>query len=547
MRPSRKPVPPDDGQIIILFALFLVVLLALAGLLYAGAGALVARRQLQNAGDAGALAGADVLLDLAGCSATGAGNTPRAAVTTAVTSAVQVAMPGLSASRIHVTCPTDYHNYGVQVDLTDTAKGYFAGGIGVATTSAAINGQVQTGAVAVALLDPSNPNWTSGGSRSGCSSYTVNGGVTVTYEGDIVVDSSCTLATSSNGAVKALNNSFSMSFVNDSRMWIVGQAGTGTLDKITPTPTQNYQPPLPDPLSGIRPPCAAGSSTACLGPSQLPARNMTSTGQGWCTGANSDPCVLYPGTYSGGLLAGAGNGPKTLLLRPGVYFINGGGFQLKSGSARIASIPKSTGTCGRTAPGIGGAVCSDANARLYYLKPTTTTGDTDFALQWQRDCPSPTSVSTSSPCGVLIYNAPSNGGAWSTNGNSADTVDNGAQGSILLRAYDPDADQLGVGATWPQYRNLVMWQARLPKPDKSNAQPVLKMTGGACVTLSGTVYAPGAQITFGGSSCGSGGGGDDQLTLQFIAWDLTLAGSNNFYFAYRRNSFATPYGYGLVK
>jgi hypothetical protein len=72
------------------------------------------------------------------------------------------------------------------------------------------------------------------------------------------------------------------------------------------------------------------------------------------------------------------------------------------------------------------------------------------------------------------------------------------------------------------------------------------MTGGACVVLSGTVYAPGAEVDFGGSSCGSGGGGDSVATLQFIAYDLTLAGSNNFYFAYQRAAFATPTAYGLV-
>jgi hypothetical protein len=73
------------------------------------------------------------------------------------------------------------------------------------------------------------------------------------------------------------------------------------------------------------------------------------------------------------------------------------------------------------------------------------------------------------------------------------------------------------------------------------------MTGGACVVLSGTVYAPGAEVDFGGSSCGTGGGADAQLTLQFVCWDLTLAGNNTFYFAYRRNGFATPFAYGLVQ
>jgi hypothetical protein len=73
------------------------------------------------------------------------------------------------------------------------------------------------------------------------------------------------------------------------------------------------------------------------------------------------------------------------------------------------------------------------------------------------------------------------------------------------------------------------------------------MQGGACVVMSGTVYAPGAEVDFGGSSCGTGGGADAQLALQFICWDLTLAGNNNFYFKYNRAFFAKPYAYGLTQ
>ena len=72
------------------------------------------------------------------------------------------------------------------------------------------------------------------------------------------------------------------------------------------------------------------------------------------------------------------------------------------------------------------------------------------------------------------------------------------------------------------------------------------MAGGACVILSGTVYASGALVDFGGSSCGSGGGGNASATLQFVVFDLTISGSNNFYFAYQKNAFAAPMEYGLV-
>ena len=92
-----------------------------------------------------------------------------------------------------------------------------------------------------------------------------------------------------------------------------------------------------------------------------------------------------------------------------------------------------------------------------------------------------------------------------------------------------------------------MWQARSPAPGSSSPQPDLSMAGGACVTLSGTVYAPGGKILFGGASCGSGGGADTTTTLQFICWDLSLSGNNNFYFAFRADAFTQPMGYGLVE
>ena len=56
-------------------------------------------------------------------------------------------------------------------------------------------------------------------------------------------------------------------------------------------------------------------------------------------------------------------------------------------------------------------------------------------------------------------------------------------------------------------------------------QPIVSVQGRACVVLSGAVFAPGAEIDFGGSSCGVGGGSDAIATLQFLCWDLALAGT----------------------
>lgn len=550
----REERDGEDGQILILFALVMVVMIALAGLLYSGAQSLVARRQLQNTGDAAALAAANLMGVVGGCSADNS-TTPRSSVTSAVTAAVAASMPNLSASQITVTCPAGYSNSAVEVDLRNTTPAYFVSPIPVGSSSTAFNGSIFTGSFAVALLDPSNPTWTSGGQRRGCASYTVNGGVTLTYEGSLVVDSACTLATSSNGAFKAVNSGFSMTMLNGATVMIVGQAAAGTSSHITPTPTENFRPALPDPLAGIVPPChdvTDPTLSSCLGTTgtngSLPTRSMASNGQGQCAAPGNgalDPCPLLPGTYTGGIAVGGGNNtPGTVLLRPGVYFIAGGGMSLKSGSGRILSIPSSSDYCGKTTTNPAGQLCTDAVAEAAYA--TSLTSD-QIGAQWQRDCPDPIS-STTSHCGVLIYNAKSDSSStWSTTGQS-DAISNGSQGTILLRAYDPANDTIvGDRTLFTSYKNLVIWQARLPAPDGTNFQPDLSMAGGACVTLSGTVYAPGAAVGFGGSTCGTGGGADAEIVLQFIAWDLTLSGNNNFYFAYRRNAFATPTGYGLIK
>src|SRR5258705_4678954 len=61
MSNERRERPDEKGQILVLFALMLSVLMILAALLYSGANTLVNRRQLQNAGDSAALAAANLM------------------------------------------------------------------------------------------------------------------------------------------------------------------------------------------------------------------------------------------------------------------------------------------------------------------------------------------------------------------------------------------------------------------------------------------------------------------------------------------------------
>jgi Flp pilus assembly protein TadG len=514
---SRKG---EEGVVVVLFSMFLVVLLGFGALVYTGAQALVLRRQLQNAGDAAALAAANLLIVKDGCSAAGDGGAPRAEIVSAARTAVTTNFPGFDLTKVVVTCPTGYLNAAVQIDLSGTGPSYFGSqGLNAATSSTAVNGQVVDQDYAVILLDPMNASWPS--QRNGCASFLINGGITMTFEKSVIVDSKCTLADSNNGAVKALNNSFQMNLINGAEMRIGGEYSANTVGHINPAPLQRYRPLMSDPLAGLQTPdvyLSNGSGAS------LPTINMASTGTGICK--NQDPCILPPGTYPGGIGAAGGSGPSTLLLRPGVYYVGGGGVKLKSASARIIAIPDST-------------TMTDAQAKTTFR---TNLSEAQIIQNWENSCPI-----NGTHCGVMVYNAPS-GASWVTSGGTADEISNGSQGVVLLRAYNPAIDEIAANRVpFESYSGLVIWQARTPVPTASAQQPAISMAGGACVIMSGTVYAPGGQVTFGGSSCGAGGGGETATTLQFIVWDLTLSGNNNFYFAYQKNLFAAPLQYGLIK
>jgi hypothetical protein len=521
MKMSRAPRhrQREEGVVIVLFSIFMVMLLAFGALVYTGAQALVLRRQLQNAGDAAALAAANLLIVNEGCSASGSGGAPRAAIVDAAKSDISLNFPGYDLTKVLVTCPTGYNNAAVNVDLSGVGPSYFGmNGLGAATSSTAVNGQTVDQDYAVVLLNPSNLSWNS--QRNGCASFLVNGGITMTFEKNVIVNSKCQLADSNNGALKAINSSFRMNLINGAELRIGGEHAANTTGQITPAPKQNFRPLMTDPLSGLLTPdtyLSNGSGAS------LPTINMSTTGTGICRG--EDPCILPPGTYPDGIAAGGGGAPSTLLLRPGVYYLDGGGFKLKSASARVIAIPDST-----TMP--------DNVAKIQFR---TTHTQSTIINNWSAACPL-----NGNRCGVMLYNAPS-GASWVTTGGNADEINNGSQGLLLMRAYNAANDEIaGNQVPFNSYSGLVMWQSRLPAPTQASGQPAISMAGGACVIISGTLYAAGGQVDFGGSTCGTGGGGEAATTLQFIVWDLTVSGNNNFYFAYQKNLFAAPFMYGLV-
>jgi hypothetical protein len=259
---------------------------------------------------------------------------------------------------------------------------------------------------------------------------------------------------------------------------------------ITPPPLE-HQGVKPDPLAWLTAPP--------INSLVVRSNNKLIIGQG----QSSSTVILEPGVYKGGIQL---RNQSIAYMRPGIYVIDGGGFQLGAG-------------------------------QKVYAIPANKNNTTDAT--WATDC-----VPTN--CGILIYNT-------GTSGNGPTAMSNvtvGAQSTFKVRSYNPaiDTTQLIAGGTYHNdtYKNLLIWQSKSPAPTSSYVQPVMSLSGGGNVFMVGTIYAPSAKIQMGGNSGGSGGDTID-LTLQFITWDLELYGNSNFYFRYSAELFATLLSYGLIE
>jgi hypothetical protein len=484
----RRPLrgrPAESGQVLILLVFFLIAMLSLAALLFDAANGLVYRRALQNAADAAAMAGANVIQagGAKGCNAAG-GSSPRALVRDAATSSAAQNATGYAVDSIEVTCPSGYADTAVRVTISGRSPGFFGGilgygqsgpdadrfsnGFGVSASGTAMNGGAPGTNFSVVLLNPHNPTWTA----KGCPSFLLAGGPTVIFDGNVQVNSACPAG--SGGAMGTNGNAASLTFNNNSFVRLVGGFSPGPL-AVTPYP-QTGAAPLRDPLLGL--PSVPVAS--------LPVRSEAQIS------LNSGLTVLEPGIYRGGIRLVSS---ASVLLRPGIFVIDGGGID------------------------------AGAQSSIITIGSTITTSS---ITSWEQDCPA-------GSCGVLIYNT----GITRALGQ----VQISAGATVLLRAYNPAADLNGSNVE--EYKNLIIWQDGNPVPRSNYSQPQLRLGGGGSAKITGTVYAPSAPVYMTGGSGGSGG--DTNLTLQFIVWDLEIRGNSTFHFVFNSDAFARPIQYGLVE
>jgi hypothetical protein len=472
--PSTQSTTEPRGQVIVIVALVFTAMLALLAILFDGANGMVTRRDMQDAGDAAALAGANLIHvgSPRGGSAT-PGGSPRATVAQATRDSLVTNLPWFDPTTAVITCPAGYENQAVAVEMATVAPRFFGGIVGgqinVATRSAAVNRVITGSRYSIVQLDPGNPSWPNG--RRGCPSVLFSGGPTVTLQATMQVNSSCSAG--SGGALATNGNGGSLTMSNASPIRLVGGYSPGAMT-ISPSPVTGVDP-IADPLAGLPPVDVA--SMPVIESTRLVLSNETR--------------ILVPGRYKGGIEL---RNSSVALLRPGIFVIEGGGFDIGAQAKVLA---------------VSSAVTSPSSS-------------------WAADCPV-------NACGVLIYN---------TGGSTAMGQISVAAGStVKLRAYDPDA--LTSGGV-PDFENILIWQDANPVPTISYEQPVVRLNGGGNVDIRGTVYAPSAKVEMGGNSGGSGGDVVN-LTLQFISWDLEFRGNSAFTFYFNDDEFVRPLDYGLVE
>ena len=501
----RRQNSTESGQVLIIFALAFIAIIMMLALLFDGARALVLRREMQDASDAASLAGANVIQGLSPkqCSASAGPppGAPVAAVTAAAKASVLANLPNYPQANVVVTCSADptLINQAVKVRLDDHSPTFFGqifggGPLSIATDSTAVNGNNIANNYSVVMLDPSNLGWPNG--QRGCPSFLLSGGPTVRFDSAIYIDSSCTAA--NGGAFSTNGNSASLTMGTGANIRIVGEYKPQALT-ITPTPLQ-HQTVKPDPLAWLVPPPISGVAPTL----KIQSNNKLVIGQG----NSSSTVVLEPGVYHGGIQL---KNQSIAYLRPGIYVMDGGGFNIGAG-------------------------------QKVYAIPGNLSSTTDAS--WATDCVVPT-------CGVLIYNTGTTGNGTGAIGQ----VTIGAQATFKVRSYNlttaADRTTLSTGSPLTPYhndtyKNLLIWQTVAPLPASNYVQPVMELSGGGNVFMAGTVYAPSAKVRMGGNSGGAGGDSVD-LTLQFITWDLELYGNSNFYFRYNAQQFTFLLDYGLTE
>jgi hypothetical protein len=475
----------ERGQILVLFAGGLVLMLALAALVFDVGQNLLDRRTEQNASDAAALAGARYIPAANFSGSCPAGSSGNQAVDAACrvardngfvnggnTSVIVKYPPGPEAIGPHLQSFSNDPK-AIEVRINNTRSSIFSGVLGATTQ--------HTGAISVAQNAPGGyalPFSLLALDPTSCSKNAITGGGVVTVSGAIHIDSSCTAA---NGGALLLNGGGTLTAPScDVVGQIKNQSGPSSNNCAqSPTGIQVSG----DPVAALPPPAVPALAPAIqlvsgtgTSPNGCPGSATPQTGPApvTCTfGGQSKDSVwrLFPGYYPGGL---AFNNNSTYYLEPGIYYIGGGGLSVSLGAGGQVLTVAAGGTT------FGGGI-------LVY-----NTEDATYHSQCAGIGSFPAGVAASAACyGQLKFD--------------------GSSTVVKLKPI-----QAGP------YKNMLIFVDRNlsnATASPSNSAADIIMNGSSSnLSLSGTIYAPKAIVQINGN-------GATTISTQIIAYDVQISGS----------------------
>lgn len=327
----------ERGQVIVLFALSLVVLVGMLALILDGGRVYTERRMAQNAADAAATAGAASLdmssppgsivaslsaVQAAACKAAAANGFGSGKVDSTCGpdgTVVQIHVPGSNdgvGKLSGVLSQFEAQGY-VQVTVTSNFRPFAAGIFGYnnfATSALAVAVNIPGNGVGYTLLvlDPID-----------CGSFSINGGTQLlVHDGGVQVDSSASRTASSTctsqNAATLVNNS---TLITDPP-YPNNVVGTG--DVGASPPWTNGADFVVDPLTGVHVPNFPDGNHPSV-PGQPGSENAPKL---WTSNVAPFPAVLPAGVIWGGLTV---MNNDDLVLGGGTYILAGGGFNVQGG------------------------------------------------------------------------------------------------------------------------------------------------------------------------------------------------------------------------
>ena len=455
------------GQLIVLMTLGLIALIGVGGIAVDIGYFYSARRQMQTAADAAAIAGINAQLGSQG------GNYQQAAIDVASLNGFTNGQNGVTVTvGPPTTPPNPTSNTYVEVDIAQAEPTTFLSVVGYSTMNVSVRAVagITAGSSCVYVLDHSAP-----------AALSLNGNFTVNASCGILVDSSSSTALSAvgNGSVTA------------NAIGVAGNySATGNVN-LTPTPHIGIAP-VGDPLVSRQPPavpsCTQQSVTGS-GSYTVSGNNQVVTvppgvyGKGISITGNSAVVTFAAGTYGNNISIGGNTSRAT--FSPGQYQNGGSGDSIDiSGNATIVFNSGQYTFCG------GLSITGNNNVTLspgLYSGGISITGNATIAFNpgvyiLAGGGLNVTGNSTLTGTGVTFYNTTGPGGYQPINLAGNETA------------------QFSAPTTGP-LEGILIFQDRAIGYSSSNGSVVV---GNSSSIFDGIVYFPTTAVTYVGNSSSSG-------------------------------------------